>query len=204
MIRSPRWWLPITLAAAASASAAIGACTGHIGEPDPLGQAESEVCSVGVHPGGAPIRRMTRFEYNNAVRDLLGDTTRPADSFVAEEEALGFNNQATALGVTQLLAEQYMEASEAIAGRAAKDWSKLLPAIPRRQGRTPALLSSSWPLARRPFAGPSPRPSRRGSNRSTPGARSNMISRRASASWSRRCCNRRAFSTASRWGCPTC
>lgn len=135
MTRTPRWSLPITLAAAALASAVIGACNGHIGAPDPLGQAESEVCSVGVHPGGAPIRRMTRFEYNNAVRDLLGDTTRPADSFVAEEEALGFNNQATALGVTQLLAEQYMEASEGIAARAAKDWSKLLPCDPAKTGQ---------------------------------------------------------------------
>lgn len=61
---------------------------------------------------------MTRFEYNNTIRDLLGDTSEPANGFVAEEESLGFDNQAAALGVTQLLAEQYMRASEQIAARA--------------------------------------------------------------------------------------
>lgn len=135
MNQPPRSRLPLALVAVVSAGALVGACTGHLGEaPDPTGQAAAEVCSVGIHPGGAPIRRMTRFEYNNAVRDLLGDTTRPADSFVAEEEALGFNNQATALGVTQLLAEQYMEASEGIAARAAKDWKKVLPCDPVKTG----------------------------------------------------------------------
>src|SRR5260370_32268700 len=27
-------------------------------------------------PGASPIRRLTRFEYSNTVRELLGDTTR--------------------------------------------------------------------------------------------------------------------------------
>jgi hypothetical protein len=48
---------------------------------------------------------MNRREYDNTVRDLLGDDSRPAGSFPAEEEALGFNNNADALVVTQLLAE---------------------------------------------------------------------------------------------------
>src|SRR4051812_21408646 len=33
----------------------------------------SQECAQGVHPGRAPVRRLTRFEYNNAVRDLFGD-----------------------------------------------------------------------------------------------------------------------------------
>src|SRR5262245_11351905 len=102
------------------------ACTGNIGDPPPPPTAEvqSPLCT-GVQPGKSPIRRMTRFEYNNAVRDLLGDTSEPASEFVVEEEALGFNNQATALGVTQLLAEQYMEASEKIVENATADAAKL-------------------------------------------------------------------------------
>ncbi|MEO5728835.1 MAG: DUF1587 domain-containing protein [Byssovorax sp.] len=156
MSRTPRWSLPITLVAVAGASAVIGAGIGCSGPAEPLGQVGSEVCSVGIHPGGAPIRRMTRFEYNNAVRDLLGDATRPADSFVAEEEALGFNNQATALGVTQLLAEQYMEASEGIAGRVAKDWSKLLPCDPAMAGNDACaaqfILAFGKKAFRRPLA----------------------------------------------------
>ena len=135
MSRTFRWLPPLALTAVVGSGALIGACTGHLGDKaDPVAQVAEDVCATGIHPGGAPIRRMTRFEYNNAVRDLLGDTTRPADTFVAEEEALGFNNQATALGVTQLLAEQYMEASEGIATRAAKDWKTVLPCDPVKAG----------------------------------------------------------------------
>jgi hypothetical protein len=88
----------------------------------------------GLHPGGSPLRRLTRFEYDNTVRDLLGDTSAPARGFVAEEEALGFDNQATALGVPQLLAEQYMEAAEALAHQAMQAPAKLLPCDPAKAG----------------------------------------------------------------------
>jgi hypothetical protein len=135
MSRTLRWLPPLALTAIVGCGAFIGACTGKIGSvPAPVAEVAEDACATGIHPGGAPIRRMTRFEYNNAVRDLLGDATRPADTFVAEEEALGFNNQATALGVTSLLAEQYMNASEGIAERAAKDWKKLLPCDPVKTG----------------------------------------------------------------------
>lgn len=130
MTRSLRLTWPL------GAGLALAACVGNIGDPPPgkpPGEAQGPVCD-GVQPGESPIRRMTRFEYNNTVRDLLGDNTNPADEFVAEEEALGFNNQATALGVTQLLAEQYMEASEKIAANAAKDLTKLLPCDPAAIG----------------------------------------------------------------------
>lgn len=73
---------------------------------------------------------MTRFEYDNTVLELLGDDTRPAQSFVPEEEALGFDNQAAALGVTQILAEQYMVASEKVAARAVLKPDALLPCSP--------------------------------------------------------------------------
>jgi hypothetical protein len=71
-----------------------------------------------IAPGRAPLRRLTRFEYNNTVRDLLGDTTSPADAFASEELGNGFGNEADAQSVSSLLAEQYSAASEAIAARA--------------------------------------------------------------------------------------
>jgi len=112
----------------------LAACTGRFGDtPEPVGQAEGPICK-GLQPGKSPIRRMTRFEYDNTVRDLLGDTTEPAKNFVAEEEAMGFNNQATALGVTELLAEQFMDASEQVAANAAKGMNSLLPCDPAEIG----------------------------------------------------------------------
>jgi hypothetical protein len=102
-------------------------CMGKVG--DGVGQNGDPIC-LAPDPGPSPIRRMTRVEYNNTIRDLLGDETRPADTFAPEEEALGFNNNAYALGVTQLLAEQYMVASEEISERATGDMAALLPCDP--------------------------------------------------------------------------
>jgi hypothetical protein len=102
---------------------AIG-CEGSISEREP-----GEYCES-IRPGDSPVRRLTRFEYNNSVRDLLGDTTNPADDFPPEEEALGFNNQAANLGVTALLAEQYMVTAEAVSARATADLSSVLPCDP--------------------------------------------------------------------------
>ena len=102
---------------------ATSACLGNIGDPtsppdpdpDPATQV---VCDGDIEPGASPIRRMTRFEYNNTVRDLLGDTTRPAETFGAEEEALGFNNNAANLTVSDQLANKYMLAAEGVSERA--------------------------------------------------------------------------------------
>lgn len=110
--------------------ALVSCSTGHIGDSPGKGTETSAPTCIGIVPGKSPIRRMTRFEYDNTVRDLLGDDTHPADSFVPEEEALGFDNQAAALGVTQILAEQYMVASEGIAARAVDKFATLLPCQP--------------------------------------------------------------------------
>lgn len=87
---------------------------------------EEAAACVGIDPGPSPIRRLTRREYNNTVRDLLGDDSEPANAFPAEEEALGFNNNADALVVTQLLAEGYLQAAETLAEKAVADLPKLM------------------------------------------------------------------------------
>lgn len=95
----------------------LGACVGQLGGLPTDEQErvpENNVCTS-VEPGHSPLRRMTRVEYDNTVHDLIGDETRPARGFAPEEEALGFNNQASALVVSPLLAEQYMQAAESLA-----------------------------------------------------------------------------------------
>lgn len=80
------------------------------------GEDEADDARVG-DPGPSPLRRLTRVEYNNAVFQIFGDTSQPASAFVPEEVALGFNNQASALVVSPLLAEQVLVAAENLAAR---------------------------------------------------------------------------------------
>jgi hypothetical protein len=100
-------------------------CEGSISEPAPALR-ENQPPPPSIRPGPAPVRRMTRFEYDNTVRDLLGDTTSPARDFGAEEEANGFSNNAANLVTTSALAEKYMRAAEGIAERATVDLATLM------------------------------------------------------------------------------
>ena len=77
-----------------------------------------------------------------------------ARAFVAEEEALGFDDQATALGVTQLLAEQYMEAAEALAHAAMTTPAKLLPCDPAALGEEACAGQLITGLGKRAFRRP--------------------------------------------------
>jgi hypothetical protein len=83
-----------------------------------------------IAPGPSPLRRLTRWEYDNTIRDLLGDDSRPASAFPEDERALGFDNNAEFRVVTTLLAEHYMLAAESIAARAVADRTRLLPCTP--------------------------------------------------------------------------
>jgi hypothetical protein len=81
-------------------------------------------------PGPAPLRRLTRYEYNNTVRDLFGDTTSPANTLPAEELGNGFGNDATAQAVSSLLAEEYGNVAEGIATRATQTPAALAKLAP--------------------------------------------------------------------------
>lgn len=79
------------------------------------------------------IRRLTHSQYNNTIRDLLGDQTQPARGFPAEDYVDGFKNQIGAQVVSPLLTEAYFAASEKLARNAFRfgDRGKLLPCNPQ-------------------------------------------------------------------------
>lgn len=80
-----------------------------------------------------PIRRLTHIQYDNTVRDLVGDRTRPARGFPAEDFVNGYTNQASSQAVTPLLAEAYGRAAEKLAWNAFRygDENGLVPCQPR-------------------------------------------------------------------------
>ncbi len=61
------------------------------------------------------LRRLTHSQFDNAVRDLLGDVSRPARQFPSEDYVNGFKNQYQAQSVSPILAEAYGTAAEKLA-----------------------------------------------------------------------------------------
>ena len=64
------------------------------------------------------VRRLTHSQYNNTVRDLLGDRTAPASQFPPEDFVNGFKTQYQAQALSPLLVEAYGTAAERLARNA--------------------------------------------------------------------------------------
>jgi hypothetical protein len=84
--------------------------------------------------GPSPMRRLTRWEYNNTIADLLGDTSAPATKFVPEAQQFGFDNNAAGATLNLLVVGQFETAAEEIADRAVKDLPALLGCDPAVKG----------------------------------------------------------------------
>lgn len=82
---------------------------------------EPSACTDTPSPGPAPLRRLTRTEYDNTLRDLLGTPGHPGADFPPEEEALGFDNNASGRSVSQIHIERYMLAAEQVVAETLRD-----------------------------------------------------------------------------------
>jgi hypothetical protein len=89
--------------------------------------------------GVAPLRRLTREQYANTVRDLLGFTDGVAADLPVDEGAGGFFSNAIA-PVTELQLEKYRGAAEQLAWRAVRNLPALVPCDPGDAGE-PACAS---------------------------------------------------------------
>ena len=74
------------------------------------------------------IRRLNRQEFNNTIRDLLGLDLHLADGFPADDIGFGFDNVGSALNVSPVHIEKYLDAAEIALEKAivlpdAKDFS---------------------------------------------------------------------------------
>jgi hypothetical protein len=105
----------------------------------------------------APLRRITRFEYNNTVRDLLGVTSNPASVLPGEESGSGFGNDADALGVSPLLIDGYRTVAQQLAEEVTSDDSAVMnitgcdPAAGESQCQSSFLSSYLTRAFRRPL-----------------------------------------------------
>jgi hypothetical protein len=75
--------------------------------------------------GPMPLRRLTVREYNNTVRDLLGDTTKPADAFPADHDSEFLFHRSGIVSTQDL--SSVKDAAAAVAGSVAGKAMTLAP-----------------------------------------------------------------------------
>jgi hypothetical protein len=81
-------------------------------------------CAVTDEIPQSPLRRLTRTEYENSVRDLLGVNTAAVKD-IPLDVTQGFDNNAALQGAAELLVEKYVLVSETLAAEAVKNVSTL-------------------------------------------------------------------------------
>jgi hypothetical protein len=114
-------------AGAAGTSGANGGTSGAAGSSGSSGASGAggtPVC-MGTDVARTPLRRLTRFEYANTVRDLLHVDPAPARDLPNDEVTNGFDNNAGVLTVSALHAEKYVLVSEALAKTAVQNLASL-------------------------------------------------------------------------------
>jgi len=97
-----------------SASGSGGSALPGGGQGGAAGSVTAADCQSPV-PTRAPLRRLTRFEYNNTVVDLKLDTTNQAVHLAAELDGNGFGNDADNQPVSDGTAAAYKQVAESIA-----------------------------------------------------------------------------------------
>ena len=101
-----------------------------------------------------PLRRLTRFEYANSVRSLLGVDAAPAEALPADEVTDGFSNNAEVLTVSPLHAEKYVLVSEELAKAAVEDLPRLTTCDVGTRGEEPCARDFAGNFGRRAFRRP--------------------------------------------------
>ena len=112
------------LLAAVLAASAMAACSGPSdqllsGAPSPGNLASSTDTNAPTNPAGdvgnVTLHRLNASEYDNTVRDLLGDTSHPSATFPPDDGADSFTNNADALSISPILFEKYEANAEKLA-----------------------------------------------------------------------------------------
>jgi Protein of unknown function (DUF1592)/Protein of unknown function (DUF1588)/Protein of unknown function (DUF1587)/Protein of unknown function (DUF1585)/Protein of unknown function (DUF1595)/Cytochrome C oxidase, cbb3-type, subunit III len=86
-------------------------------------------------PGHVPAHRLTRVEYANTIRDLLGVDFRATDEFPPDDSGYGFDNIGDVLTVSPALMQRYLAAAEKIAARAVGGGPLPAPGVFTRRSR---------------------------------------------------------------------
>jgi hypothetical protein len=145
--------LTLVLAAGCSSGEAAPAAAGTAGSGSAgagPGQLTEASCPTQPVPR-TPLRRLTRSEYQNAVRDLLDVDPAAAKELPADEVTNSFDNNAAVLTVSALHAEKYVLVSEALAKQAVQNLPALVACDAAVLGEEACALAFAKRLGRRAF-----------------------------------------------------
>jgi hypothetical protein len=114
---------------------------------------EEEMAGVGHDRPRVVLRRLTHSQYDNTVRDLLGDQTKPASQFPPEDFVNGFKNQYQSQNLSPLLIEAYSGVAEKLARNAFRggDTRGLIPCKPSAACRARFVREFGLKAFRRPL-----------------------------------------------------
>jgi hypothetical protein len=107
-------------------------------------------------PGHVVLHRLSRLEYNNTVRDLLGVDLRPADKFPVDGGGGGgFDNNADTLFIPPLLLEKLLDAASAVLDAAKPERLAMVkPADDKPKSRRDAAKATVSAFAKRAYRRP--------------------------------------------------
>ena len=102
---------------------------------------------------GPVLRRLTNSQYNNTVRDLLGELSQPANQFPPEDFVNGFKNQYQAQSLSPMLFEAYSASAEKLARNVFKrgDAADIIGCAPSPACRSQFVRSFGLKAFRRPL-----------------------------------------------------
>lgn len=112
-----------------------------------------ESCTT-VEPGPRVLRRLSREEYDATIKDLFGLDSHWGRAFVPDIVLGGFDNNANALRVTPLLADQIGRAAEEIAVEVMKNPAAILPCDVAVEGAVPCATKFIEVVGKRAFRRP--------------------------------------------------
>lgn len=113
---------------------------------------EAERCrDASLHPSRAPLRRLSRREYANSLRDLFPGVALPALDVVEDERIEGFDNASDGQQPSPLAVERYAATASAVAKAAVAAPKGWVPCAPKHYACVAQSLSA---LAERAYRRP--------------------------------------------------
>lgn len=146
---SPAWSLFVL----PCALGAVLGCRGEIGGGSALGEPSTDILSCDELQGlPVPMRRLTKAQYENTIRDLFGGAVTPSDLFPESDTSHDFASHAKANTMTTLGAEQTLASAEQVAIQVVSALDTHLPCAPQADRACAEELVRS--LGRRAFRRP--------------------------------------------------